>query len=416
MQRVVLDQPYVPVRPHRGRLWPALLSLIVPHVLRKSYGVTRVECIHAERLRDSVRAGHGVVLAPNHCRDEDPLVLGALSQAAGTPFFLIASWHVFKLNRLNAFLLPRAGAFSIYREGTDRGAINTAVEILEKAERPLVIFPEGHISRTNDRLGPLMEGVSLIARTAAKKRAKLVWPGQVVAHPVAIRYVFQGDAEAAASAVLNEIETRLTWPPRRDTPVRDRIGKVGEALLTLKELEYFGRPQPGETGLRLKNLINTVLGPHEDEWAGGKHDGSVNARVKRLRTAILPDLIKGELAEAERARRWRHLADAYLAQQLFHYPPDYLKGDVPPHRLIETVERFEEDLTDKVRVHGEITATITVGEAIGVSAAREARGGDDPLLTEIERQLRAMLGLAAEPEEITGAVNATGGGDGAGSK
>jgi 1-acyl-sn-glycerol-3-phosphate acyltransferase len=393
MQRVVLDQPYVPVLPHRGRFWPTVLAPIVPFILRKSYGVVRVECVHAERLRASVQAGHGIVLAPNHCRDEDPLVLGALAKAAGTPLHIIASWHVFKLNRLNAFLLPRAGAFSIYREGTDRVAINTAVDILEKAERPLVIFPEGHISRTNDRLGTLMEGVTLIARTAAKKRAKFTPAGKVVAHPVAIRYVFQGDAEAAAAKVLDEIEARLTWPPRRGGPVIERIKKVGAALLTLKELEYFGQPQAGDAGGRLKNLIHAVLGPREDEWAGGKHDGSVNARVKRLRTAILPDLVKGELSEPERARRWQHLADAYLAQQLFHYPPDYLQGAVPPTRLLETVERFEEDLTDRVRVHGEIAATITVGEAVEVSAERAARGGDDPLLTEIEQQLRTMLGL-----------------------
>ena len=36
----------------------------------------------------------------------------------------------------------------------------------------LVIFPEGHISRTNDRLTPMLEGTALIARQAAKKRAK----------------------------------------------------------------------------------------------------------------------------------------------------------------------------------------------------------------------------------------------------
>jgi 1-acyl-sn-glycerol-3-phosphate acyltransferase len=403
MQPVVLDEPYVPVPPHRGRLWPAMLTPVVPFILRRSYGVTRVECVHAERLRASLAAGHGIVLAPNHCRDEDPLVLGALSRAAGSPFFTIASWHVFKLNKLNAFLLPRAGAFSIYREGTDRGAINTAVDILEKAERPLVIFPEGHISRTNDRLGALMEGVTLIARTAAKKRAKLATPGKVVAHPVAIRYVFQGDAESAAAQVLDEIEARLTWPPRRGVPVRERIAKVGGALLTLKELEYLGAPQSGDLGQRLVSLTNAVLNPREDEWCGGKHDGSVNARVKRLRTAILPDLVKGELPETERARRWQHLADAYLAQQLFHYPPDYLDGDVPPTRLIETVERFEEDLTDRARKHGDIVATITVGDAVEVAPERGARGGDDPLLTEIERQLRAMLGLPAaivEPDNV----------------
>ena len=52
----------------------------------------------------------------------------------------------------------------------DKQAVQTSIEILETAERPLVIFPEGHITRTNDRLTPMLEGTALIARQAAKKR------------------------------------------------------------------------------------------------------------------------------------------------------------------------------------------------------------------------------------------------------
>jgi hypothetical protein len=357
--------------------------------------VTKVECIQAERLKESVRAGLGVVLTPNHCRDEDPLVLGALTRAAGSPFFVMASWHVFKQGRLSAFLLPRAGAFSIYREGIDRGAINTAIAMLETAERPLVVFPEGFLSGANDRLNPLLEGVSLIARTAAKKRAKETPPGRVVIHPVALRYKFEGDLAATVAGVLDEIEARLTWPPARNLPIRDRVARIGEALLSLKEIERLGHAQTGTLGARLATLIDAVLHPLEDEWLKSRQTDDVNARVKRLRIAILPDLVKGEIDEAERERRWRHLADAYFAQQLFHYPPDYLGENANDFRLLETVERFEEDLTDRVRTHGAITATITVGEAIAVPATREGRGGDDPLLAEIERQLRAMLGLAS---------------------
>ncbi len=66
-------------------------------------------------------------------------------------------------------------------------------------------------------------------------------------------------------------------------------------------------------------------------------------------------------------------------------------------RILETVERFEEDLTDKIRIHGPITAKITVGQAIEVNPAREGRGGDDPLLTAIETQLRQMLGITEPP-------------------
>jgi hypothetical protein len=45
-------------------------------------------------------------------------------------------------------------------------------------------------------------------------------------------------------------------------------------------------------------------------------------------------------------------------------------------------------------VHGPVEARVTVGDAIEVSTAREARGEHDPLMSAIEEQLRAMLGIA----------------------
>jgi 1-acyl-sn-glycerol-3-phosphate acyltransferase len=393
MQNIVIDKPYVPVPPHRGNLWPKLLSFYAPRMLRKKFRVERVDIVHEERLKNSLSQGHGILLAPNHCRDEDPFVLGMLSKHVGTPFFIVASWHLFMQSRLQTFLLTRAGAFSIYREGIDRTAVNTAVEILETAERPLVIFPEGFISRSNDRLNDLMDGTGLIVRSAAKKRAKLEPPRKVVVHPVAMRYHFHGNIQSAAEAVLDDIERRLTWRPLKGLPLLDRIYKTGNALLSLKELEYLGHAREGELGTRLKNLIDAILVPLEDEWVEGRHDDPVPARVKRLRSAILPDMTKDEIDEAERDRRWKQLADLYLAQQLFNYPPDYVRSNATPERILETVERFEEDLTDRIRVHGPSRATVTVGEAIEVAPTREGRGAGDPLMEQIGQQLRAMLGL-----------------------
>jgi 1-acyl-sn-glycerol-3-phosphate acyltransferase len=243
MQRVIIDKPYTPVPPHRGRLWPAVIGCFARRVLRKKFGVTRMEITGLEHLRASLRAGHGILLAPNHCRDEDPVAVTCLCRAAGTPAFTMASAHLFLDGGMMAYLLPRAGAFSVYREGIDRPAIATAIELLAEASRPLVVFPEGFISRTNDRLSPLQEGVAFIARNAARKRAKLTPPGRVVVHPVAIRYHFLGDCEAAAATVLEEIETRLTWPPQRESSTTTRIQKAGQALLALKEMSSSTPPK-----------------------------------------------------------------------------------------------------------------------------------------------------------------------------
>ena len=388
MQPVVFEDPYEFVPPHRGRIWPRILQQFLPRRLRREYGIERVECPGAEHLRHSLDAGHGVLLAPNHCRPADPMVVCELCRQIGTLPFLMASWHLFKVNAFQRFLLRRAGAFSVYREGMDRQALSTAVEILTSAERPLVVFPEGVVTRTNDRLVSMMEGVSFMARSAAKKREA---EQQVVVHPIAIRYHFHGDLEASAHQALDDIETRLSWRPKRQGSLPDRIFRVGQALLWLKEIEYLGEPQTGSLEARLARLIDQILGPIEQEWLGKTyHDRDAVSRVKQLRTAILRDMIDGKVSEAERARRWDQLAAMYIAQQMGHYPPHYIRSNPTPERILETVERFEEDLTDVCRIYRPMSATVHVGEAIPVSTQR-VRGGDDPVMSELERQMHAML-------------------------
>lgn len=391
MQNIVIAKPYRFVAPHRGNLWWHLFRPLLPLYLRKSHGIAGVECRHVERLRASLDEGHGIVLAPNHCRPCDPMVLGALSYAVGRPLYVIASWHVFMQNALQTFLLPRLGVFSIYREGTDREALRCAMQVTAAAKRPLVIFPEGVISRHNDKLNNLMEGTALMARGAAKQRAALRPPGRVVVHPVAIRYLFDGDVRAAVEPVLRDIERRLSWQPHDSLPLEERVAKIGGALLALKELEYFGAVQNGPLGERLPKLIDRLLGPLETEWLKSRREKEVVQRVKLLRIAMVPEMAGGNLSEAELQRRWRQLADVYLAQQLAFYPVDYWAENPTPERLLETVEKFEEDLTDAARVHAPLRAVVEVGDAIAVSPER-ARGTDgDPLMATIREQLESML-------------------------
>jgi hypothetical protein len=123
------------------------------------------------------------------------------------------------------------------------------------------------------------------------------------------------------------------------------------------------------------------------------------ARVKRLRTAILPDMISGEITEAERASRWRHLADVYLVQQLHCYPGDYIRNPTP-ERILETVERYEEDLTDLARAHFPLRAVITVGDAIEVGPSRDKSQDTDPLTLEIRERVNQLLECSKQHRKI----------------
>ncbi|MCH2123837.1 MAG: 1-acyl-sn-glycerol-3-phosphate acyltransferase [Pirellulaceae bacterium] len=402
MQSTVVEKPYVFVPPDRGTFWYRLIRFTNLHgrYLRKNEGVVAHEIRGVEKLCQSLEAGHGIMLAPNHCRLADPLLFGYLTGAANCLNYSMASWHLFNQSRLMSWVLPRAGAFSVNRDGIDRKAINTAIEILAEAERPLVIFPEGATSRTNDRLHALLDGVAFIARTAAKKREKTVEAGKVVVHPVAIKYLFHGDIVAVVDDVLTDIEHRLTWRAQRELSLLERIVKVGSALLGLKEHEYFGSSKSGNLGERLIELTNRLLHPLEVEWLGGPQEGSVVPRVKSVRMKVMPEMVKGEIDEMERTRRWAQLSDLDLAQSLSCYLPDYLVERFTADRILETVERFEEDIMDRVRVHGKLKAIIQVGDAIEVSPKRDRSTESDPLMTRIEDDLQGMLDVLAGESKL----------------
>jgi 1-acyl-sn-glycerol-3-phosphate acyltransferase len=397
MQNVVVEKPYVFVPPRHGSFWQALLRWYVPRYLRTRHGVVATEFLGVEHVRRSIAAGHGVLLAPNHCRPCDPMVLGLMGHEFGRLVYIMASWHLFAEGGLMRWLLPRVGVFSVYREGVDRPAIKCATQILAAARRPLVLFPEGVVTRTNDRLGALLDGVAFIARSAAKTRAAAQPAGQVVIHPLGIRYFFEGDVEQTLKAPLEEFERRLTWQPRTESKVAERIIKLGHALLALKEIEYLGNARSGRLAERLPALIDHLLAPLEAEWLKEQKNGDVVARVKVLRSAILPEMVAGQIDAVERARRWRQLSDLYVAQQLSLYPPDYFGQPTPTaEQLIETMERIEEDLTDRVRRYQPLRAVVEVGEAIPVEPARPRGANGDPLMAALRAAIEGLVkGLKA---------------------
>jgi len=392
MQRIVIEEPYEFIPAVRSNFWPALIQRCLKPYLWRTWGVQSVECRRWEVFRDLVAAGNGILLCPNHSRLCDPLVLGPLARLAGTHLHAMASWHLFKQDRFTAFMIRRMGAFSLYREGLDRQSLNCAIEVLEHAERPLVLFPEGAVSRHNDRLMAFMEGTSVIARSAARRRGKQTPPGKVVVLPVAIRYFYRGDVQQAVRPVLADLEQRLTWQPQEDLPVLDRVNKLADSLLTLKEIEYTGHPGTGSKYDRVRKLLDDVLQPLEEEWGITEIESGTVARVKRVRSAILPDMIHNRVDEAERLRRWRQLSACYYAQAMSCYPRDYIQpGVTPQEHLLETVERFEEDLTDQLRQHRPFDVVVEVGNPIEVTPKRHTKGTTDPVMEGIASQLNGML-------------------------
>jgi hypothetical protein len=102
-------------------------------------------------------------------------------------------------------------------------------------------------------------------------------------------------------------------------------------------------------------------------------------------------MVAGRVDKAERARRWKQLADIYLAQQLSCYPPDYLAQNPSVDRVLEIIEKFEEDMFDKARRHGNLKVVLQIAPPIEVSPERVRGAPIDPLMVEIEQSLQGMI-------------------------
>lgn len=403
MQDIIIEKPYQFVPPHRGNFLPkAILKLgLVPWYLKKFEGVVSHQLHGIDHLRESMRQGHGVLLAPNHCRYADPLVMAFVAREAQVPMFAMASWHLFEQSRWQRWALSSIGAFSVYREGLDRQSLDTAVDMLVNPKRPLVVFPEGTVFRTNDRLQPLLDGVAFMARTAAKRRAKDGGTGKVVIHPVGIKYVFHGNLEKSVDPTLDALEKRLTWTLLKETTTLQRIHRITLAMLSLKEIEYLGAAQQGSIEERQQRLVDHLLYPLEQEWLGKTVVDTIIPRIKSLRMRIVPELAAGELDERERERRWTQLSRIYLSQQIASYPPDYIVSPTTDTRILETVERLEEDITDRAGVHGPLEVIIEIDEPIEVPTDRTPRGEEDPIMKRLRERMQSMLDrLSSEANRV----------------
>ncbi len=224
-------------------------------------------------------------------------------------------------------------------------------------------------------------------------------------HPVAIKYFLLSDLHDAVDATLARMEQRLTWPDGSGMPVMDRIARVGRAVLALKEIQYFGRSRQGATHERCEELIERLLTPLEERWLGSTraNDGTV-PRVKALRLAIVPGLVKQKLSAADHYQRWQDLRDIYLAQQISCYPPNYLTDLPTVDRLHETVERLEEDLTDAVEPRGKLKVVVEIGEAIEVIPERDRNAQTDPLMERIRNEIQEMLDRLARESKLVNDV------------
>jgi 1-acyl-sn-glycerol-3-phosphate acyltransferase len=340
-----------------------------------------------EHLSGALAGGRGVLVTPNHCDHADALVLYEASDRLGQPFHFMACYQVFtQNNRLMRQVLRWHGLFSVDREGTDLQAFRQAVEILRQSQSPLVIYPEGEIYHTNDRLTPFRAGAAAIALSAAKNPTR-----PIVCVPCAIKFWYVENPTPALLALMDRLERRLFWTARPELPLVERIYRLAEGLLALKEVEHHDATSSGPLPDRIAALIETIL-RRVQARAKLAPGGTVPERVKALRHHAI-ERLAAAAGDADRLPELQSLDDLFSVVQLFSYPGDYVLKNPSVERIAETLDKFEEDVLQAAQpaVRGRRHACVRFGEPVPVERVPGRRDAAATLTDALEGRVQQML-------------------------
>jgi 1-acyl-sn-glycerol-3-phosphate acyltransferase len=401
MRRLPLaDQlPYRFRPPRLSPFWVWATRPFRRRMLRNDHRVMEMEVSGSEHLSSLLGKGDGILIAPNHCDHADALVLLDLSDQIGKAFCYMAAYQIFEGTAgLRHWLFPRIGAFPVDREGSDRQALKTGIEILSAGQHPLVVFPEGEIYYMGDRLTPLREGAPYLTVKAAEKlkdAGRRMW---IV--PTAMKYRFLPgvDPSRELSDLMSELEAHYTWWPHDDCSMVTRVYHYAEGTLALMELEYLGGSRTGSFKERLAALREHILDAMEDRLIGKRRTDAVPVRVKELRRCCLDRLAQPDVSPASATQLRRDLHDLFRVVQLFSYPGDYVRENPTLERVAEILTKLEEDASGghhDSRPRGDRRVIVKLGAPIDVTE-RLASGAKSrtllpALTTELETRMQQLL-------------------------
>lgn len=352
------------------------------------HGLSEVEVRGDEHVREAMESGYGVLITPNHPSHADAFALQEAADRLGTPMYFMTAWQVFAMtHRLGRHVLRRHGCFSINREGHDIRAFRQAVEVLERRDHPLVIFPEGEVFHLNDRTMPFRRGAATAALRAARRGGR-----PVACVPCGIKFEYVTDPTPRLLAVMTRLERRMSWTPRPDLPLARRLRRFMERMLSVKEVERFGETRAGSAWERQEELLDAVLSPLELRHGLAGTKGTLPERVKQVRRVVI-SRSESTTDKELRARLREDMDSLFLVMQVFSYPADYLCGTPSIERIAETLDKLEEDVlgVPSAGKRGVRRAIVAFGEPVRVGAFDSAPDAARRLTGELRNRVQDLI-------------------------
>jgi len=366
-------QPYRnPPRWWRSQLSPRFVRFYTPLRNRelRQQGITSVSTTGGEVVAGAIQGGCGVLLVSNHSYHYDSYAMIEAGRRNDWHPHIMTAWQVFmQYTRIGQSVLQRHGCFSINREANDTQAIRLAVSALESGSHPLLIYPEGDIYHSNDRVMPFRDGAAAIALMAQKKKRR-----PVVVIPCAMKCFYTQDPTRALHQTMDRIEQRINWRPSKERPLIDRIYHFGNGFLALKEVEYLGEARTGALRERILFLANSILTCIREKYQLIARGDDLGERIRHVRMHLIQLIEKHQPPEKSRripvatggplAMLQQDMDDLFFVTQLSSYHGDYSSERPTIERMAETIDKFEEDVftLQAPTPRGERQAVVRFGE------------------------------------------------------
>jgi hypothetical protein len=211
--------------------------------------------------------------------------------------------------------------------------------------------------------------------------------------PTAIKLWYCEDPTHKLLKVLETLEGRFNWRPRPDMSLKDRVYRLANGILTLKELEYLDAPQSGPLSIRLRQLAETLLSRMELHSGIKSKGGIIPERVKEVRRHHIQALQKPDLTADEQKLLQLDMDDLFFIVQLFSYPGDYAHTEPKIERLAEIIDKLEEDVLGLPypTVKGKRRITVRFGEPIFAEPFISQVDGSHVLTQELENRVQGLL-------------------------
>jgi 1-acyl-sn-glycerol-3-phosphate acyltransferase len=356
---------------------------------RQRQNIERVDVEGGENVSRAAKEGSGVLIAPNHSTHYDAAALYIACDRIDQPVYFMTAWQVFAMsNRFEKWAMQRLGCFSIDRESTDRQAFKQAVDVLQSQPYPLVIFPEGDIYHTNDVITPFREGAAAIALSAAKRAER-----QVVMAPCGIKFFYVDDPTDRLLALMQELEERVYLRPAPHRPLIERIYRLAEGMVALKELDFFAATRSGSARERALTLIDAILSEMEKRHALPARGGTAPERVKALRQCVIKKIEDVAASNGQAVQLKQDMEDLFFVMQLYSYPGNYLYEGCSIERIAETLDRLEEDILGRnlPTLRGRRRVVVRFGEPIEVATGEGKRPSSAQLTQTLQTAVQGVI-------------------------